>query len=103
MKTKGWIRGALALTFAMMTLAGGTGHAEQAPVILACSPTWEAIDTCQSSGGRYDTLRCRCVRGNFNFSASHPCALVCIDGFLDAQACRCVHPKHRPLPRAKGL
>jgi len=93
MKTKAWIRGAFVLALAMVALAGSKADAEQARVLLACSPTWEAINACQTSGGRYDTLRCRCVRGNVNSTLFHPCALVCFDGFLDAQACRCVHPK----------
>jgi hypothetical protein len=77
----------LLLAFAPLNKA----TAEEAQVILACSPTWQAIDACQSSGGRFDTLHCKCVHGNA--TAFHPCALVCIDGFLDANRCRCVHPK----------
>jgi len=78
-----------ALTFASAHYA----VAQQAQLMLACSPTWEAIERCQSSGGHFDTLHCRCVRGQAAATVFHPCALVCIDGFLDAAACRCVHPK----------
>jgi hypothetical protein len=81
------------LTVLIVALAGTESYAEQARVLLACSPTWEAINACQSAGGRYDTERCRCSRGNFKSIVSPPCALVCFDGFLDARACRCVHPK----------
>jgi len=67
-------------------------NAEEAQLMLACSPTWQAIDACQSSGGHFDTLHCRCLHTKA-MTVSHPCALVCVDGFLDANACKCVHPK----------
>ncbi len=65
--------------------------AEERHVVIACSPTTEAMDKCVSSGGRFDFLHCRCA----GQQPAHTtlCSLVCFDGKLDAKRCRCIHPK----------
>jgi hypothetical protein len=65
--------------------------AQDAQVILVCTPTVEAMDKCQAAGGTFDSARCRCIRPKpASTSIKGPCALVCIDGRLDAVRCRCV-------------
>jgi len=63
--------------------------AEERQVILACDPPWEAIDKCESSGGRFDSLHCRCVSPRLK----PVCSLVCFDGELDTKLCRCIRSK----------
>ena len=65
--------------------------AQDAQVILVCTPTVEAMDKCQAAGGTFDSARCRCIRPKpASTLIKSPCALVCFDGRLDAVRCRCV-------------
>jgi hypothetical protein len=97
MTDNGWLRKAalqclvVLLALACAGRAAVAQHAtitEQSPVILACTPTPEAMDACSAAGGHFDSARCRCVKAQVR--AAGPCALVCFDGVLDPKACRCV-------------
>jgi hypothetical protein len=89
-----WARCLCAIFSAFLVTAfvgANIARAEDRSVILACSPTVEAMDRCESSGGHFDTARCKCV--NAKPKKVPVCALVCIDGVLDAKLCKCVQTK----------
>ena len=47
--------------------------------------------------GTLDAKKCRCVKDS-NFTPFNPCGLVCAPTWkLDAQACRCIKPKGWPF------
>lgn len=79
------------LMIAIFTMAFGVAsnvaRAMEPNVILACTPTEQAMERCEASGGRFDTLRCRCVGAR---PTTEVCTLVCFDGELDARRCRCI-------------
>ena len=65
--------------------------AQDARVILVCTPTVEAMDKCQAAGGTFDSARCKCIRPKpASALIKGGCALVCFEGRLDAARCRCV-------------
>jgi hypothetical protein len=77
----------IAIVAIVVVMAASVAKAQLAPVILACTPTDTAIERCEAAGGKYDTLRCKCVRPP---RVPKVCSLVCVDGVLDARRCKCI-------------
>ena len=54
----------------------------------ACTITEGAIEACEASGGKMDTVKCTCVTSPPKIPT--PCAIVCPDGRVDTEHCRCI-------------
>jgi hypothetical protein len=84
------------LTFLAMLAWPGAAEvatAQPLPIIMACTPTLEAIERCEAAGRNYDTLRCRCGARSVSNATEFPfpkiCAVVC-PGTIDLKTCRCL-------------
>lgn len=75
----------MAIALSALTLPS----AAQAPsVVPACTITEGAVEACEASGGKMDTLKCICVTPPLKTPT--PCAIVCPDGRIDTEHCRCI-------------
>jgi hypothetical protein len=63
-------------------------RAEEWPVVLACVPTFDAMDKCAFAGGHFDSQHCKCLGAPSKRPPT--CSLVCFNGELDAARCKCV-------------